>query len=365
MIYVLVVDDEESIRQSIQRAMRLLAPEIKVFTTPNGAAAVALLQFQNVDLVITDLLMPKMDGFELLAWLSQNQPMTPAIVMTALRSDSVEARLNTLGAGVLIQKPFDAKDLISRVRQVLEDSTRGVIKGISLGTFVQMVGLERKTCTLRISTEGRQGSLSFMNGELIAAENGRQRGLDAALDVLSWDSASIEVMPSCREQAREVDRPLEYLLMEACRLKDERPRPEATAAPESAEIARAAEPARAGRTLQEQLRGLREIEGYRGAAMMDLAGKVLASDLEDSAIDFPEVCRSASGIARGVHQIGGPAQIDGCHEMVFRSPKALLLLRCFGSAFGEHFHLLILLKPDGNRALAMVKLDALALARPK
>lgn len=361
MNYVLVVDDEESIRLSIRRAMRLLAPEIKLLTAPNGAAAVALLELQSVDLLVTDLMMPQMDGFELLAWLSQNQPMTPAIVMTAMRNGGTAERLSGLGAGVVLQKPFDVKDLIGRVREVLGAATRGVIKGMSLGTFVQMVGMEKKTCTLRVSAEDRRGSLAFMGGELIAAETDRARGAEAALDVLSWDRASIEVVPSCREQVREIDLALEYLLIEACRLKDERPRSaQATELPAMppVEAARVA-PAAAAPTLQEQLRSLREIEGYRGAAVLDESGALVASDAEDASLDLSAVGRSASEIAQGVHRSGKPALVEGCQEIVVRSSEAILLLRCSSTAAGKHFHVLVLLKPEGNQALAMVRLDAL------
>ncbi len=357
---VLVVDDEESIRLSIRRAMRLLAPELKLLTAPNGAAAVALLELQNVDLLVTDLLMPQMDGFELLAWLSQNQPMTPAIVMTALRNDAMQARVAGLGAGLLLHKPFDANAFVGQVREVLGAAARGVIKGIGLGTFVQMVGLEKKTCTLRVTADGRRGSLAFMEGELIGAETDRGRGQDAALDVLSWDRSAIEVVPSCREQVREIDLPLEYLLMESYRLKDERPSP-STKPPEPSLVGSMGPgPERMipALSLEGQLTCLREIDGYRGAAILDDAGTPLATDAADPVLDLFAVCASAGEILRGVRRSGRSAQVDGCQELVLRSSEALLLLRS-GPGAPPRFHVLVSLKALGNRALAMVRLDAL------
>jgi CheY-like chemotaxis protein len=357
---ILVVDDEEGIGLSLRRAMRSRAPDIKVLLAPHGAAAVALLQTQRVSLVVTDLLMPVMDGFELLAWLSQNQPTTPAIAMTGVRGDHLQARVSNLGAGLLVEKPFDVGALIDKIREVLAAAARGLIEGMGLGTFVQMIGMEGKTCTLRVAAGGRTGALYFSCGELMTAETEGARGEEAALDVLGWDGATIEVVPSCRELRRELQRPLGHLLMEAFRLKDERARDAGGAAPLARElVGKPALRQGSATTLQEQLRALREVGGFRGAALMGFTGEVLVADVVDATLDFPAVCAAGSELFRQLHRGGKPAQVDLCEELVVRSGQAILLLRCSAPTSRAHFHLLAMLDPQGNQALAKVKLEAL------
>lgn len=360
---ILVVDDEEGIGTSIRRAMRIHSPDIKVLTAPNGAAAVALLQTQPVSLLVTDLLMPIMDGFELLAWMSQHQPTTPVIAMTAHRTEGVDARVSELGAGVLVEKPFDVRALIAKIREILGAAARGVLEGMALGTFVQMVAVENKTCTLRIASGSRAGSLYFSGGELLTAETESARGEVAALDVLSWEGASIEVLPSCRELRREVELPLSHLLMEAFRLKDERERatpiPSALPAPWAPERQRPASPRSAAPTLQEQLRILRDVEGYLGSALLGFTGDVLVSDAADASLDLEATCAMGSELLRQLHVGGRPARVELCEELVVRAQGAILLARCSGPAARAHFHLLAALGPRGNLALARVKLESL------
>ena len=61
---------------------------VKVATAANGREAVAILESEKVDLVVTDLRMPEMDGFELIAWLHGRYPHLPVIVMTAFRAET-------------------------------------------------------------------------------------------------------------------------------------------------------------------------------------------------------------------------------------------------------------------------------------
>lgn len=353
---ILVVDDEEGIGTSIRRAMRIHSPETKVLIAPNGAAAVALLQTQPVSLLVTDLLMPIMDGFELLAWMSQRQPRTPVIAMTAHRTDGVDARVSNLGAGLLVEKPFDVRALLDKIHEILGAAARGVLEGMALGTFVQMVAVENKTCTLRVAAGAKAGALYFSCGELMTAETESARGEPAALDILSWDGASIEVIPSCRELRREVELPLSHLLMEAFRLKDERVR---AAPPPAPGLERRPAPRRGAATLQEQLRVLREVDGYRGSALLGFTGDALVSDAADPSLDLPAACAMGSGILRQLHAGGRAAGLDLCEELVVRASGGILLARCSGPAARAHLHLLAMLGPAGNLALARVKLEAL------
>ena len=117
---VLLVEDNHEMRAFIKS---ILSPIVKVIEAANGKKALELLERRAVDLVVSDIMMPEMDGFELLATAKQdtNWKSIPFIMITA-KSD-LESKLIALKDGVddYIQKPFLASELIARVQNVLDN----------------------------------------------------------------------------------------------------------------------------------------------------------------------------------------------------------------------------------------------------
>src|SRR5947208_14747582 len=103
---VLVVDDEPSVIFALSEGLRDRRGGVRVVTAANGIEAVAVLEAEPVNLVLTDLRMPDMDGFELLAFLRRNHPSLPVILMTALGRAETSARLATAGSLECPAKPF-------------------------------------------------------------------------------------------------------------------------------------------------------------------------------------------------------------------------------------------------------------------
>lgn len=79
----------------------------------------------KVDLVVTDLNMPEMDGFELLAYTRKNHPSIPVIVMTAFDTSDIEKKLHALDIFGYIEKPFELKDLTNMILNGLVLSSKG------------------------------------------------------------------------------------------------------------------------------------------------------------------------------------------------------------------------------------------------
>ncbi|MDE3223593.1 MAG: response regulator, partial [Acidobacteriota bacterium] len=112
---VLVVDDEEAILMLLQEVMR--AEGFSFILARNGTEALDLVieRDEEVDLVITDLNMPKMDGLELVAILRERRPDLSVIVMSGLATDATTAgRLEKSGAKFLA-KPFTVSQLLNAV----------------------------------------------------------------------------------------------------------------------------------------------------------------------------------------------------------------------------------------------------------
>jgi len=115
---ILIVDDEQSLRDMLSLA--LSDEGWDVATAGDGEAAVAALQAEDVDVVLSDIRMPGMDGLELLRELTANAPDTDVIMMTAHASTDTAIEALRLGAYDYITKPFDLEELKITVRRALD-----------------------------------------------------------------------------------------------------------------------------------------------------------------------------------------------------------------------------------------------------
>ena len=113
---ILVVDDELSIIKLLRA--KLTAESYEVLTAMNGAEALQTFETELPDLVILDIMMPKIDGFEVCRRLRE-WSQVPIIMLSARGDESDKVKCLDLGADDYLTKPFGASELISRVRAVL------------------------------------------------------------------------------------------------------------------------------------------------------------------------------------------------------------------------------------------------------
>ena len=128
---VLIVDDEKSFLLSLKDGLSVHSDKFQVVTAENGREAVSVLQAMPVDLLVTDLKLPEMDGFELLAWVSREQKNLPVIVMTAFGTAAIEARLAKIGTLQYLEKPLDLNMLQESILNGLNTDEISYIHGIT------------------------------------------------------------------------------------------------------------------------------------------------------------------------------------------------------------------------------------------
>jgi len=110
---VMFVDDEEGVRLSWNRY--LSAHGFDVTTAEDGEKAISQLRSKPVDVVVSDLRMPSIDGIELLEWIHDEQPETRFILLTGYGNESVEKRVRELGAFEYLNKPISPDTLAAVV----------------------------------------------------------------------------------------------------------------------------------------------------------------------------------------------------------------------------------------------------------
>lgn len=139
---ILIVDDTE-----IDRALLtdLLKDEYYVLEAANGEKALEVLRRDRVTLVLTDIIMPIMDGYELLAAIKKTPRLAtiPVIVMTARNDNDIEAKVMESGAADFITKPFNGKVLQCRIKNVISRQDNEWLRSKQRASEKQLLEMHR------------------------------------------------------------------------------------------------------------------------------------------------------------------------------------------------------------------------------
>ena len=120
---VLVVEDNEEL---LQLMTKLLSRDYHVFTAENGKEGVAVLENEDIDLIVSDVMMPEMDGIEFCKYVKGNLEIShiPIILLTAKNKEEDRAEAYEVGADAFISKPFNLTVLYARIRNLLKYKER-------------------------------------------------------------------------------------------------------------------------------------------------------------------------------------------------------------------------------------------------
>lgn len=116
---ILVVDDEPDMLENVARILQR-GPYV-CLTAPSARDALALLDRERLDLILTDLRMPGIDGLRLVREAKRLRPATPIVMVTAYAADSAAQAALLAGATALLTKPFTAAQLLETTRKILQD----------------------------------------------------------------------------------------------------------------------------------------------------------------------------------------------------------------------------------------------------
>ena len=124
---VLLVDDERLLLVSLTRALQVQRPDWEIETASDGVEAMRLLKSQHVDLLITDVQMPAMDGLALLAQVRSDPYLAaPPLILISAQDDRSSVRKGMFsGADDYLTKPFSAEELIQTVESRLQRLEQG------------------------------------------------------------------------------------------------------------------------------------------------------------------------------------------------------------------------------------------------
>jgi len=220
---VLIVDDDIMLQKFLEKRMQRHATKFETIHAFNGEEAIEILSQRYISLLVTDVVMPKLDGLALLTYIHNNYPQIQCIVMTGSRSQLVKKKLQNDNIFRLFHKPFHFDALTQAILQALDqDVPGGVLKGISVASFLQMIEMEEKTCLFEVKSPEKKGIFYFQEGILFDAAFGKLKGDEAALEIIGMKNAEISFKRAPMGKLNQnIKKPLTALIMEAMRRKDE------------------------------------------------------------------------------------------------------------------------------------------------
>ena len=213
-----------------------------VETAVDGEDALARALARTPDLLITDVMMPKVDGWSLVRQLRAHVElsMLPVIFLTALSSEDDRIRGFRLGADDYVTKPFRFEELdlrvaktLRRTAQMVQDTRdqintsglRGDLSQVGLSSLLVLIEMERKTGLLQLhAPEGPSAQILVRAGKVVHARlDDLEEPVDAecVYHLLTWAAGDFEFVTCVVEGEDRVNVSTTHLLMEGARLMDE------------------------------------------------------------------------------------------------------------------------------------------------
>ena len=248
MADIMVVDDDPLIVMLVKRKLSEAGHTVHV--AEDGQKALVILASLHVHLVITDVLMPVLDGWAFIRQLRMRPECAflPVIFLTALNSADDRIKGFHLGADDYLAKPFRPEELLLRVERTLRIGERihhlvqnsveqtvgfeGSLDQVGFSSLLVLLEMERKSGELLVSRNAEKGFIQLRAGKIVNAmledasanpETGR--GAECIYHLLRWCAGRFHFIPREISAEDEIRQSTTALLMEGARRMDEKERP--------------------------------------------------------------------------------------------------------------------------------------------
>ncbi len=346
---VLIVDDEVNITLSM---MEFLGKKMNCHGAYSYEEAVEFLKKHPVDLVISDIKLPGKDGFDLLMWIKQNQPDTKVILITAYGSPAFKEKAKNSGALLYIEKPVDLNQLLRIIGKIFQTKGFDVsLSDLELVDILQFLSFYNKDVVLNVENAiGIKGEMGIKDGKIMWAKTEDLRGLDAFMEMMSWEGGTFTSSPYRDEEEGKIDDSIMHLVLEAAKHRDE----EKTKEEEDFEvIIKGGDKMAELQELLEKAAG--EISELMGTAIVNIeSGLAIATyspdpnfDVTVAAAAYAEVIKENN---KALDLLGGPEVVGETEDILVTTDRAYILVRQLGE---KHYHGVALNK-KGNLGLARV-----------
>jgi len=343
-----------------------------------------------VDLLLTDVRLPGMDGIELVRTVRKTRPGLPVIVMSAFGTSALQRTARAEGALRFLEKPVDLEDL----RLTLEEATSeasgwsGTVGGLDIFDVTQLLAMSGRSLTVEVTFGNLTGRLTFQHGQLVHASAGELEGEAAFFEMARWAGGTFREVPDADAAGLEpnVTVALSHLMIEAARRRDEAERGPDKSRTRAAGVSSGGQskpavpgPASAAggsrhdgeeerqMAIKDHLQEFTGIEGFKAAAVFTAQGEMIESETVGK-YDIKSVGMYANNALLNAQKATDQMGVGRGNLMQIRAPKATVMMRCLNEATDfaatkegkAHFHTVVVMDPEGNMGMASMILDRVA-----
>ncbi len=209
MSRILIVEDEEAIADLEKDYLELSDFEVSIENTGDAGLQTALAE--DFDLIILDLMLPGMDGFEVCKHIREKKDV-PILMVSAKKDDIDKIRGLGLGADDYITKPFSPSELVARVKAHMARYSRLVGSGHESNDFVEIRGLKIDKTARRVYVDGDEKSFTTKEFDLLTflAENPNHVFTKEELFRKIWNMDSIGDIATVTVHIKKIREKIEY-----------------------------------------------------------------------------------------------------------------------------------------------------------
>jgi len=246
MAKILVVDDEAHLRRVVSLYLR--ARNYEVDTAENGVEAIQKIATDRPDVIVADIGMPGMDGFELCSRLRRDAATKtiPFIFLTAKDHDTDRIKARKVGSDDYLTKPCPLEQLAERVDAIIDRIEQakkipldriglsGQLEDVDVLDMIQMLELSQKTGALVLSHGERTGTLYFRDGVIVDADIRSPKRQEPLFVLLGWKAGRYLFLPDALPERMPITASLANLLIEDLRKLERHQEPVTVPAAEAA-----------------------------------------------------------------------------------------------------------------------------------
>ncbi|MDJ0802049.1 MAG: response regulator [Desulfobacterales bacterium] len=364
---VLIVDGNADFVASLKDGLDKMH-QFEVLTATDGEAAIEVLSQSKVAVFVTDINTPKLDGLELLAYITQEHASTPCIVMTDYGKPWFRKRMDQQEVLYHLEKPFEIGALASAIFVGLNLRDEGMnYKGMTMASILPLIEIEQKTCRMEIKSSGKgKGYLYFDEGVLIDAHFKGLTGEKAALEISEWDRIVFKLseLPRRRTRTRVKTHLMDMAGASWMREETEVIEEESTTSPgvlleTSTTVSPQVDLESTNLVLQRHLEEFKSIKGYKAVAVVSTDGDVLAADQAAGDLDLERLTVGMSSIYSVAEETIAQAGFKSSEALTLHTKNGVVLIASSPLETLSGIRLMGITAPDGNWFYMKVQLENL------
>ena len=210
MFNILVVEDDKNLRKLITTYLQ--RNKYNTYEATNGEEALNVLDQSYIDLIVSDIMMPKMDGYELIKSLREAKYDVPILIITAKSEIEDKKEGFLLGADDYMTKPFSPSELVARVKAHMDRYNRLIGSTVQKNDTIEIRGIKIDKTARRVWVNGEETTFTTKEFDLLTflAENPNRVFTKEELFREIWDMESVGDIATVTVHIKKIREKIEY-----------------------------------------------------------------------------------------------------------------------------------------------------------